>query len=306
MTESDDDDADLPVKPKTKPIVLDDDDDDDDDIFSLPRPAPRKPVEVNPELSDEEFSELIQKAREEEKRRKLQSEKAKKSFEEKNHAQEDDIFDTDTSAAVVDPVVELLISSEIEGTKPILVKRKMSQKMREVKLAWCDKQSNDMVPHIKNAIFLTWKGKKLYDQSTCKAFNLKFDSMGKLAEREGIDAGGRIHLEAWTQDMYSAYQKTQAARAQRVQDGGEEEEVEKEVPVKKTKLFLKSRVHGEVKVSVKPSTPVQHLIDYFRKDKEISDNQEISMHLDGDKLDPETLMEDTELEDMDAVEVHIR
>jgi hypothetical protein len=51
---------------------------------------------------------------------------------------------------------------------------------------------------------------------------------------------------------------------------------------------------------------VQKLIDAFRQEKKIPDDKEISVHVDGDKLDPEDKIEDTELEDRDAVEVHIR
>jgi len=305
LTESDDDD---PNPVKIQPIALDN----DDDIYCVPQPKPRKPVEPDPELSDEEFPELVQMAKERERLKTLQREKASKSFAEQNHAADgldDDIFDTESSVATADPILEVLISSEIDGTKPLLVKRKLTQSLKEVRLAWCDKQSNGgqpMASNIKNSIFLTWKGKRIYDVHTCQTFNLNFDSTGKPLG-EGVDSNGRVHLEAWTEDLYKAYQKTQAAKSQREQDGGEEEEaVVEEVEVKKIKLFLKSRDYGEVRRSVKPSTVVQKLVDAFRQEKKIPENKEISLHVDGDKLDPEDKIEDTELEDRDAVEVHIR
>jgi hypothetical protein len=306
LTESEDDE---PKPVKTRPIDLDD----DDDIYCVPQPKPREPVIPDPELSDEEFPELVQAARERERQKTLQRQKAAKSFAEQNHASngldDDDIFDTEGSAATADPILEVLISSEIDGTKPLLVKRKLTQKLKEVRLAWCDKQSNEgqpMAQHVKDSIILTWKGKRIYDVQSCQTFNLSFDSTGK-AEGDGVDRNGRIHLEAWTQDLYNAYQKTQAAKSQREQNGGEsEEDVVEEVEVKKIKLFLRSKDYGEVKRSVKPSTMVQKLIDAFRQEKKIPDDKEISVHVDGDKLDPEDKIEDTELEDRDAVEVHIR
>jgi hypothetical protein len=69
---------------------------------------------------------------------------------------------------------------------------------------------------------------------------------------------------------------------------------------------MKSREHSDYKLMVKPHTTIQKIIEAFRSAKDIPDDKEISLHFDGDKLDPEERVEDTELGDMDSVEVHIQ
>lgn len=309
LSESDDEDV-KPVRSRNEPIVLD-----DDDIYSIPQKPKPKPVELDPELSDEEFPELLQQARERERLKALAREKQSKSMEEQNHTSndlDDDIFETESSTAVVDPIIEVLVTSKIDGTKPLLVKRKVSQRLREVRMAWCDHQTNDRQPmasEIKDSIFLTWNEKRLYDVTSCKSLNLNIDSSGKRSSQgEGVDGIGRVHLEAWTEDSFKAHQKKEAARLQREQDGvdEDEEEVIEEQVVKKIRLILKSRELGESKMTVKPTTLIQKLINAFRQDKKVAEHQEISLQVDGEKLDPEEKIEDTELEDMEVVEVHIR
>ncbi|TVY23508.1 hypothetical protein LHYA1_G007313 [Lachnellula hyalina] len=308
LSESDDEDV-KPIDARNKPIILD-----DDDIYSVPQ-KPTLSVDLDPELSDEEFPELLQQARERERLKVLAREKESKFFEEQNHTSnelDDDIFQAESSKAVVDPIIEILVSSQIDGTRPLLVKRKVSQRLRELRLAWCDYQTNDgqkMASEIQDSIFLTWKGKRLYDVTNCKSLNLNIDSSGKISSQgEGVD-NGRVHLEAWTEDIFKAYQKKQAAKLQREQDGlGEDEEevIEEQVVVKRMRLILKSRELGETKMTVKPTTLIQKLINAFRQDKEVAEDQEVSLQVDGEKLDPEEKIEDTELENMDVVEVHIR
>jgi len=304
-----------PLPARTQPIILD-----DGDIYSIPQnpkvnPKP-KPMEPDLEFSDEEFPELLQQARERERLKALAREKASKSFEEQNHTSnelddDDDIFQTENSMAHADPIIQVLVTSQIDGTKPLLVKRKLSQRLKEVRLAWCDHQANEGQPmgsEVKDSIFLTWRGKRLYDVTTCKSLDLNIDSLGKLSSQgEGVDNNGRVHLESWTEEVFKAYQKKLAARLQSEQNGVDEEEVvEKQVVVQKTRLFLRSRELGEYKLMVKPTTPIEKLITAFRENKGVSDNQEVSLHVDGEKLDPAWKIEDTELEDKDVVEVHIK
>ncbi|TVY71260.1 DNA repair protein rad60 [Lachnellula suecica] len=305
ITLSDSDEEDIkPLPARTQPIMLD-----DDDIYSIPEKPKRKPVVVDADLSDEEFPELVQQARERELLHKLQREKASKSFTEQNHSTDDDVFETESSIANTDPVVEILISSQINGSKPVLAKRKLSQRLKEVKMAWSDHQRIDgkpMAPEVKDSIFLTWKLKRLYDVSTCKSLGLSVDSSGNIASQgDGVDNNGRVHLEAWDEETFQAYQNQLAAELKREQDGinGKQEAAER---VAKIKLTLKSRELGDFRITTTASHPVQRLITAFRQEKKVSEDKEISLHVDGDKLDPEDKIEDTELEDMDAVEVHIR
>jgi hypothetical protein len=287
--------------------------DDDDDIYMVPSAKP-SPEEEESRLSDEEFPELIQRAREKEKKKELERLNTQKSFAEQNHgtggrlSAADDVF-REPKAPEADPVVEILVSSCLEGTKPLMVRRKLTQRLKEVRLSWCDKQvigGQYLPPEIKASIFLTWNGKRLFDASTCKHLGIKVGSNGKLSsEGKGIDEHGRLHFEAWTEDAFMAYQQQQQLQQER---GGREDEPEQEeeVAVERVKLIMKAKDMEPFRMRVKATTLIQKMVDAFCLERNIPEGKDVALYFDGDKLDPASKIEDTELADMDTVEVHIR
>ena len=219
----------------------------------------------------------------------------------------DDVFQ-DPIAPEVDPIVEILVTSWIEGTNPLLVRRRLNQRLKEVKLGWCDKQrlhGAPLPPHYRAAIFLTWNGKRLFDASTCKHLGIKMGRDGRFAsDGEGFDDSGRLHFEAWTEELFAAYQK----ETQLQQDGGEEQEdlEQTQAPAERIKLLLKGKDMEPFRLRVKPSTSVQKMCQAFRQEKDIPAEKDILLYFDGDKLDPDLRVEDSELADLDTIEVHIR
>jgi hypothetical protein len=210
-----------------------------------------------------------------------------------------------------DPVVTIFISSSIEGTKPCLFKRKLSQRLKDVRIGWCDKQFVDGQPmpeSVKSEIFLTWRMKRVFDVTTCKAMGVKVNSCGMLcSDGDDFDPEGRIHLEAWTEELFEQHKKQKAAERKRlVLDplDDEEPEVVKAPVVPKVKIILKSK-DAELKLQVGPTTPISKLIATFRANKQIPHDKFISLFLDGDELDPGILVADTDLEDMVTIDVHI-
>ncbi|KAH7364248.1 ubiquitin-2 like Rad60 SUMO-like-domain-containing protein [Rhexocercosporidium sp. MPI-PUGE-AT-0058] len=294
----------LPVrKVTTQPISLGDDDDD----FSIaPRKAQPQPVEEEAEFSDEEFPELVAAAKERARQHAAQKLAAQQAFAKQDHSDldGDDIFETGAPTKNLDPVVDILITSKIQGSKPLAVKRKLYGKLREVRWAWCDKQLFDgqkMTPEMKDTVFLTWKGNQLFDWSDCSAC---VDGGGKLSMNNTDD--GKVHLEAWTQDTFDAWKKGHEAKQRGERENSEDEPVVEPAPVQRTRLIMKSREYPDYKLQVKAVTTIQKMIDAFRSAKDVPDEKEITLHFDGDKLDPEERVEDTELGDMDSVEVHIQ
>ena len=289
--------------------------DDDDDRLAI---APKSiiSIEDDPDMSDEEFAELAKEARAHEKQRALDHLNAGQSFETKSHDSNesnipvhatDDIFE-DRSVTSEDPIIEIFVSSWIEGTNPLRVQRKLSQKLREVRLIWCDKQmisGQPLAKSVKDSIFLTWRGKKLFDMTNCKSLGLKLDGNGCLfSEGEGF-MDGKVHFEAWTPDLYEEHQRKLSAK----QDRGDSEDDLMEVvehPVQKIKLIMKAKDMEPLKLQVKPTTTFHKMATAFRDSRDIPEGKDIAFYFDGDKLDPESRVEDTELADMDNVEVHIR
>jgi hypothetical protein len=242
--------------------------------------------------------------------------KSAKAFEGQNHdattSQDlDDMFEIGSGSA--DPIVEILITSLMDGTKPLRVKRRISQQLSQVRLAWCAAQRLDgqpMGPEFKDAVFLTWKHIRLFDSSTCNGLGLKVNELGNLVSStgDGIEDDGRVHLEAWTPDAFAVFQKRQAAKKQKEQELDVDDEVKqhRQPAVPKTRLVFKSRDLDDFKLMVKPSTTVERMVEAFRAGTKIPDNKNVTMYFDGDKLEYSDRVEDTELGDMDTIEVHIK
>jgi hypothetical protein len=281
-------------------------DGEEDSVYTIARPREVTPPEDDEfQLSDEEFPELIQAARERE-RLKAQQRLEAQSAKEMGDAF-DDIFDTRTGEA--DPVVEILITSKIEGTTPIMVKRKLSQRLREAKFAWCDKQTyhDQTAEEFRKSIFLTWKNHKLHETTTCRTLGVKVGDDSKLSYNiDGADVDGRIHLLAWTESAYATYQEREAEKERKEQARKDGEEGQKRPEIPKTRLILKGKGIPDFKLVVRSTTTVAKMIKAFSNSREVPEGKVVSLHLDGDKLDSESIVEGLELEDLDIIEVHIQ
>ncbi|KAI1002874.1 hypothetical protein K3495_g5326 [Podosphaera aphanis] len=300
-----------------RPILLDDDSEDDKDP---PLPPPKSSiVEHVTESSDEEYPELIQQARERERLKALRLNAVKSSREQILRAPNntlDDVFETRAEPVIeLDPTVELLITSEIEGTKPLRVKRKLSQRLKEARLIWCDRQpiKRDALGRtLQDVIFFTWRRKRLFDATTCGSLGLKLNKEGKLLPIEdGADSSGNIHLEAWTEEAFKISELRAAAAAEdKEQDQNDEESTHNNSSSNsKFKVIMKARGMDSCKLVVRPTTTIAKMADAFRKAKAIPESTTISLRFDGDVLDPNSTVQDTELGDMeniDTVEVYLK
>lgn len=274
----------------------------------MPGSVPVKSVVPDQLFDDEEFPELVQRARERERVRLEQAANAAKSFTEKNHSQDHhNPFDINPPRDV-DPTIEILINSEIPNTIPLKVMRKMSQKLREARFVWCDKQKlpGHSSVDLRSVIFLTWKRKKLFDYTTCHALGLKVDEFGNLSNEEGMHEG-KVYLEAWTEETFAAAQRDDEVARQREERGEDEED---EAPpaneVIKIKLVLKAKDMEPVKIVVRNTSRVEMLITAFREARQIPEDREVSLFFDGEELDVDSKVEEAELDDLDTLEVHIK
>ncbi|KAL9096231.1 MAG: hypothetical protein Q9165_001754 [Trypethelium subeluteriae] len=131
------------------------------------------------------------------------------------------------SVETPDPVVQLLITSPIEGSCPLIVKRKLSQRLQEVRAAWCSRQR--FPPPINEAdVFLTWRGRRIFDVTSCKSLGIAVDAFGTifipgqkkgLSDREGFkdddgDGAVKVHLEAVTEEIVELLKKEKAGKNQ--------------------------------------------------------------------------------------------
>lgn len=281
------------------------------------QPSPVKAVVADPASDyvdpDEEFPELVLKAklkREQQQREKEQARlQAATAFQKKNHEVCDDFdeaFD-DCEKAKEPPTLRILVTSRIQDTKPLIVRVRLTNRLQDVRKAWCERQQfqgEKMSAEMKDTIFLTWKDRQLYDATSCSSLGLKVDSSGKvLADGAGF-ADGQLHLMAWTPEFREMCRESDALAAQRAV---EPEEVH-ELKEKKIRLKLTSKDMKPVKLYVKHDTPISQLITAFRSQRDIAADKTILMKFDGDDLEPEQTIAETDLDpdETETIEVYIR
>ncbi|KAG9236885.1 ubiquitin-2 like Rad60 SUMO-like-domain-containing protein [Amylocarpus encephaloides] len=276
---------------------------DEDDVYIAPMKRQKITVDLNDleELSEEEFPELVQRARDLAKQKHLQTQDANTKLEPYNLSLnfDDDVFKVDEPEKI-EPSVDIFITSRLASTRPLLVKRKLHGRLKEVKLAWCDKQLRENRPMFpsdedKDTVFLSYRGKRLFDYTSCNALGLQFDDEGRVSSSNG---DGRIHLEVWTDELFENYKKHGEA--------ADDESAQQQVEESKIRLILKSRSFGEHKLKARSKTTFSTIVASFRKAKDIPDDQEISLHYDGDILESDSTIGDMEIEDLDVIEVHVR
>ncbi|KIW26185.1 uncharacterized protein PV07_09299 [Cladophialophora immunda] len=141
-----------------------------------------------------------------------------------------------------DPEVKILIQSDIPGAKSLIVRRKASQSLKQVKEFWCRKF--DLEESVTRQVFFTWKGTRLFDSTTMRGIirGLKKDyhrqqqrprslslgiedgdeDGGGGGDDDGYDSsstkdpsGGNIMLEAMTPEIYEQRLRDKERRQQR-------------------------------------------------------------------------------------------
>ncbi|DAA75187.1 TPA_exp: Uncharacterized protein A8136_1938 [Trichophyton benhamiae CBS 112371] len=271
----------------------------------------------NDEESDEDCAALIKRARERARNNQVREENKPASPNGKDNTTRKTTGTPSASPKAAsnpspkkkDTVVNILITSNIQNTKSLLVRRLLSQNLGEVRKAWCNHQKYD--EETSDNIILTWKGRRLFDVTTCKSLGINdtdtndnsvFDS--SPFDMEEGNAG--VHMEAMTEEMLEERRRA-AATAQ--QDNSEEESEDEQPKAREpadtdlVRITLKNPDLDDFRIKVRPSTQIGNILKKFRQVKEIPEHISVSLYFDGDKLDPDTLIEDNDIDDMDCIDV---
>ncbi|CAO2649127.1 Nn.00g100760.m01.CDS01 [Neocucurbitaria sp. VM-36] len=209
------------------------------------------------------------------------------------------------------PVAQLFIKPEIPDANPLMVKVRIDSTIEKPRQAWCGKQgfSADMT----RDIIFTWKGTRIYDSTTIKRLGMQVDKNGNVS----VDGDSNIYddvnlpkvvVQAWTEELFKQRQKEDAAVKETVVEDPpvvEEREpiIESAIRVTKIRLILKAKGRDEFRLSVNPDTTFAHIAQAYKSKLKIDKNQPLTLTFDGDRLSPLDTVADTEIEDMDAVEV---
>lgn len=145
-----------------------------------------------------------------------------------------------------DPVIAILVTSDLENTRPLVVRRRLKQSLKVVRETWCKRQgfSDDEAADV----FLTWKGNKVFDHNSCQGIGIGVDELGNLADQEGT-RDNQVHLEAMTAEMLAEREREREMRYETEVLEEVEEEVEE---VQSMRLTLKSKGYEDFKLKVRP------------------------------------------------------
>lgn len=272
------------------PIEISDNEDVDQDVQIQPRPQMHVGDKLNVEtsiqqsrqdldpVSDEEYPELARLARERARPKQLET-----TFSHGPTSVLSPLSPTDSRPSpfgttnfhltspppgIPDAKISILITCRIEGTNPLIVQRKLSQPLKDVRLAWCTRQHFDQ--ETTDSVFLTWRGKRLFDVTTCKSLGIGVDADGNIVTKGEKDALGednrQIHMEAMTQEIFDELRKvretggkfhhdTQSQIKEQETAMGEsgaaalQQQQEKEQQIR---VILKSKGHEDFKLIIKP------------------------------------------------------
>lgn len=237
--------VDLESMPAEKKLVIQIDSDDDDVVLSQPKPTPAVVAipneDDNDENEDAETRALVEAARE---RRRQREQRDLSISPLKPRVSEFDTSQSIPTPPIDDPVVQILIDSPIPNTTPLIVRRKLSQNLKEVRFVYCKRQgfSDDMIA----SVCLAYVNRRLYDVTTLKSLKV---------ERDFFDDDIKVHLEAVTPEILSS-RKKQAEELARIGaqdaneddfDGAHPENDEAEI-----KITLKAKGFIDFGLTVKP------------------------------------------------------
>ncbi|KAL8767448.1 MAG: hypothetical protein Q9209_006034 [Squamulea sp. 1 TL-2023] len=262
--------------------------------------------------SDDEYAELARKAREKARRKRLEADIPRPASQGDRSNPAELMYESTPPPAAPDPVVSILITSSIPNTNPLIVNRKVSQRLKDVRLTWCQRQG--FAPGFTEAVFLTWRGKRLFDVTTCRSLGIGVDSQGNIVTKGQKDILGeeerQIAMEAMTEEILEENQRTKRQEADKAVRNETEAHGENPTAAQKkepqVRIILKAKGFDDFKLIVKPATPISRIVNAFKLDKKFDDCKEIFLSFDGDRLAPESRVADTELNDMDYIDVYVK
>lgn len=225
--------------------------------------------------------------------------------------------------ARVVPAVEVIIESRLPDIPPLKVKMPINKRLSVMKNAWKDKAMEKLgdlpsvTPTMIDSVFLTWKERKIQDVLTLERLGITPDSKGYLTAQtqeptEGFANWDKVHLEAWTQELYDQHMQEKERERKRNLGELEDDVSAEETPAKaqapkKIRITLKSKYFEDFKLNTPMNTTVGRLIQAFRKTQKDSLPAEkvVKIHFDGEILKDHETMDSIGVEDMDSMEVHI-
>jgi hypothetical protein len=221
----------------------------------------------------------------------------------------------------VKDVIEILVTSLIPEAKACRFKFLYDKKLRFARNAWLDLQHHKGVLHgvvNPDEIVLTWRQRKVYASSTLLNLGIRPRGKGQATvddnSTDGLaDGRTRVHMEAWTLDLFSQMEREQEEQRRKREAGDLSDEDDAEharqdspAPVAKIQVILKARDFEELGLAVLPETTVETLITAFRSQRPVGYDREVGIWVDGERLEEHVTMDEAEIMDMDTLDIYIK
>ncbi|RAH83419.1 hypothetical protein BO86DRAFT_455187 [Aspergillus japonicus CBS 114.51] len=206
----------------------------------------------------------------------------------------------------IDTIVQILITSKISNTKPLIVRRKMHQSLKDVRLAWLKRQ--DLPKGLESSIFLTWKGKRLFDVTTCRSLGIGPKgrrALGSVAcdSLRSDSSDLQIHMEAATEDSLDLDNGQSLSSAKPAPAPG----IDLDSGERCSKdIVLNAPGLDDLRLRVSLQMQVSQLIRLFRDARQIPLEHEVYLVFDGERLDLGHALEDYDLANDDLLDVIVK
>ncbi|CAF9914789.1 MAG: hypothetical protein ALECFALPRED_009727 [Alectoria fallacina] len=221
---------------------------------------PTAPPEDDQPVSDEEFPELARQAREMARRKRLAEDIASTTAIPQNGQLS--LHQPMPPTSQPDPILQILITSSIDNTTPLIVSRRLSQRLKDARLAWAKRQN--FTTDFAGTVFLTWRGKRVFDVTTCRSLGITVDSIGRLSTKGGSweEEEGQVHMEAMTAKILEAQKQAKRDEATSQEaSAAQEEAVAVQDHEAEVRIVLKTKGLDDFKLQVRP---VLHpLVDFL-------------------------------------------
>ncbi|CAI6341574.1 unnamed protein product [Periconia digitata] len=213
------------------------------------------------------------------------------------------------------PAVQLLMTSEIPNTVPLIVKVRLNTTLERPRTAWCQRQG--FTPAQSRDVFITFKMREIYD--TTKIERLDLTHVGNGTVRMKGDETyydetnlARPQVQLWTRELFEEYKKREAEEAAAGKACEQLSSLEQPEPepepeqVPQIHLHLRAKNKTIWKIIVKPDTTISHLMDGYKQSRDIPAEQPITLMIDDERLKPMDVISDYEIEDNDTIDVYLK
>ncbi|KAI1932676.1 hypothetical protein LOZ12_006748 [Ophidiomyces ophidiicola] len=168
----------------------------------------------------------------------------------------------------------------------------------DVQKAWCEKQVLD--PTVASTVFLTWQGKRLFDVTTCKSLGVLPLAPGSSGEVGDL----QVHMEAVTPEAFEDL-RNNVLKEQQLEDEVDTS-LNMSIPDHIICVTLRSTCCEEFRLKVATASQVCLIIQLFCDAMSIPSDKAIMLYFDGECLNPEDMIKNTEIADLDCIDVMIK